>query len=44
MFKIKYQTIVEQQKSNVERLLSSKNRISNNLSNDNEIKRKERDK
>jgi len=44
MFEIKCRIIVKQRKSNIEQLLSSKNRISNNLSNDNKIKREKRDK
>ncbi len=44
MLKIKYRTIVEQQKSNIEQLLNSKNRVSNNLSNNNKIKREKKNK
>ncbi len=44
MFEIKCRIIVEQQKSNVEQLLSNKNRILNNLSNNDEIKRERKNK
>jgi len=42
MLKIKCRTIVKQQKSNIGRLLNSKNRISNNLLSDDEIKREKK--
>jgi len=44
ILKIKYRTIVKQQKSNVEQLLSSRNRVLSNLSNDDKIEKERRNK
>ncbi len=42
MFEIKCQVTIEQQKSSFEQLLNNKHRVSNNLSNDNKIKREKK--
>ncbi len=44
IFEIKYQIIVEQQKSSFEQLLNSKYRVSNNLLNNNKIEKKKEKK